>query len=83
MAQTSQISTDVHKQLLAGLNIFYPSRLGTEDDITVAVNVLEGCLDNDSIGSIILCSLQAEHPYVFEFIVSCTLVFSISNQTHR
>jgi hypothetical protein len=71
MSQPSEISADVHKQLLAGLDIFNPSRLATEDDITVALNVLEGSLDNTSIGPIILCSLQPEHPYVFEFIVSC------------
>ena len=83
MAQTSEISTDVHKQLLAGLNIFHPSRLGTEDDIAVAVNVLEGTLDNESIGPIILCSLQPEHPYVFEFIVSCKFVPFVSTPSHR
>lgn len=83
MAQRSEIPIDVHKQLLAGLNIFHPSRLGTEDEITVAVNVLEGSLDNDSIGSIILCSLQAEHPYVFEFIVSCKLALFPSMPSHR
>ncbi len=83
MAQTSEISTDVHKQLLAGLNIFHPSRLGTEDDIAVAVNVLEGSLDNESIGPIILCSLQPEHPYVFEFIVSCKFAPFVSTPSHR
>ena len=70
------LSADVHKQLLAGFSIFHPSRLSTEDDIVVALNVLEGSLDNKSIGPIILCSLQPEHPYVFEFIVTCRLVLS-------
>jgi hypothetical protein len=69
-----ELSADMHKQLLAGFDIFHPSRLSTEDDIAVAVNVLEGSLDNKSIGPIILCSLQPEHPYVFEFIVSCKRV---------
>jgi len=69
-----ELSADVHKQLLAGFDIFRPSRLPTEDDIVAAVNVLEGSLDNNSIGPIILCSLQPEHPYVFEFIVSCKLM---------
>lgn len=69
-----ELSADMHKQLLAGFDIFHPSRLSTEDDIAVAVNVLEGSLDNTSIGPIILCSLQPEHPYVFEFIVSCKRV---------
>lgn len=69
-----ELSADMHKQLLAGFDIFHPSRLPTEDDIAVAVNVLEGSLDNTSIGPIILCSLQPEHPYVFEFIVSCKRV---------
>lgn len=73
-SQPLELSADVHKQLLAGFNIFHPSRLSTEDDIAVAVNVLEGSLDNKSIGPIILCSLQPEHPYVFEFIVSCKLL---------
>ena len=77
MSESQEVSTDVHKQLLAGLNIFHPSRISTENDIAVAVNVLEGSLDNESIGPIIICSLQPEHPYVFEFIVSCkfTLIF--------
>lgn len=74
MSRSSELSEDVHKQLLAGLNIFHASRLATEDDIALAVNVLEGSLDNESIGPIILCSLQPEHPYVFEFINSCKLV---------
>ena len=74
MPQPPDISSDVYKQLLAGLNIFLPSRLATDDDIEAAINVLEGSLDNKSIGPIILCSLQPEHPYVFEFIVSCEFV---------
>lgn len=74
--QLPELSEDVHKQLLAGFDIFHPSRLSTEGDIAVAVNVLEGSLDSKSIGPIILCSLQPEHPYVFEFIVSCKLMLS-------
>jgi hypothetical protein len=74
MSQSPELSEDVHKQLLAGLNVFRPSRLRTKDDINIAVNVLEDSLDNESIGPIILCSLQPEHPYVFEFIVSGNLV---------
>jgi len=72
--QSPELSADVHKQLLAGLDIFHPSRLPTEDNISVAIDVLEGSLDNKSVGPIILCSLQPEHPYVFEFIMSCKLV---------
>jgi hypothetical protein len=72
--KSPELSTDVYKQLLASFNIFHPSRLATEEDIAVAVDVLEGSLDNRSIGPIILCSLQPEHPYVFEFIVSCKLL---------
>jgi hypothetical protein len=45
-----KLSADVHKQLLAGFNIVYPSRLATEDDIGIAVSVLS--LDNKSIGPI-------------------------------
>ena len=74
MFQPSDLSADVHKQLLAGLNVFHPSRLATEDDIAVAIDVLEGSLDIKSIGPIIFCSLQPEHPCVFEFIVSCEFV---------
>ena len=69
-SQSLELSANVHKQLLAGLDVFHPSSLATEDAIAMAVNVLEGSLDNKSIGPIILCSLQPEHPYVFEFIVS-------------
>jgi hypothetical protein len=72
--QSPELSPDVHKQLLAGFDIFHPSRLATEDSIRVAVHVLEGSLDNESIGPIILCSLQPEHPYVLEFIISCKFV---------
>lgn len=72
--QSPEFSADVHKPLLAGLDIFHPSRLATEDSIGVAIYVLEESLDNETIGSIIMCSLQPEHPYVFEFIMSCKLV---------
>jgi len=82
MAQLSEISTDVHKQLLAGLDIFRPSRLRTKDDIDVVLNVLEGSLDNESIGPIILCALRPEHPYVFEFIISCELLPLFSTPSH-
>jgi hypothetical protein len=78
-----ELSTDVHKQLLAGLDVFHPSRLSTEHDIAVAVNVLEGSLDNKSIGPIILCSIQPEHPYVFEFIMSCKHVLFASALNDR
>lgn len=73
-SQSPELSADVHKQLLAGLDIFRPSRFATEDSIAIAVNVLEGSLDRKSIGPIILCSIQPEHPYVLEFIMSCKLV---------
>jgi hypothetical protein len=65
--------TTVDKQLLAGLTIFKPSVLVTKDDITAAVTVLQDTLDSESIGNIIHISLQPEHPYVFEFILSCKL----------
>jgi hypothetical protein len=74
MPQPSVLSAGVYRQLLLGFDIFKPTRLATRDDITVALNVLEGSLDDTSTGPIILCSLQPEHPYVFEFIVSCELV---------
>ncbi|KAH9985770.1 hypothetical protein BJV77DRAFT_1031292 [Russula vinacea] len=67
MPQSSEFSTSVHKKLLGALDIFNPSRLSTEDDIAVALKVLEDRLDNESI---ILCSLQPEYPYVLEFIMS-------------
>jgi hypothetical protein len=80
MSQTQfqKLSADVHKQLLAGFDIFHPSRLATEEDIAVALDVLEGSLDTKSVGSIILCSLQPEHPYAFEFIESCKIVFVLA-----
>jgi hypothetical protein len=82
-SQSLELSADVHKQLLAGFDIYHPSRLATEDDIAVAVSVLEGSLDNKSIGPIILCSLQPEHPYVFEFIVSCKLMLFVPTLSDR
>ncbi|KAI0247856.1 hypothetical protein BJV78DRAFT_1285222 [Lactifluus subvellereus] len=66
----SKISTNLQNQLLAGLDIFKPSRLSTEEDIATAVNVLEDTLDKESIEPIILVSLQPGHPYAFEFILS-------------
>jgi len=83
MSQSPDLSEDVHKQLLAGLNVFHPARLRTKDDIDVAVSVLEDSLDNESIGPIILCSLQPEHPYVFEFIVSSKLVLFVLAASNR
>jgi hypothetical protein len=74
MSQPSELSAGVHRQLLVGLDIFNPTRLATEDDIVVALNVLEGSLDNESIGPIFLCSLQPEHSYVFEFMLCCKLM---------
>lgn len=71
MSQSSGLSVDVPEDTLVGLDIFQPSRLSTEDDIAIALNVIEDRLDNESI---IFCSLQPENPYVFEFIVSCKLV---------
>lgn len=82
-SQSSELSADVHKQLLAGFNIFHPSRLVTEEDVAVSVSVLEGSLDNKSIGPIILCSLQPEHPYAFEFIVSCEFALFLHTSSDR
>jgi hypothetical protein len=70
----SRISTSVHKQLLAGLRIFHPNLLATDQDIATALNVLEGTLDKESIDPIILASLQPERPYAFEFILSCKVL---------
>ena len=82
-SRSLELSSDVHKQLLAGFDIFHPSRLATEEDIGVAVNVLEGSLDNKSIGPIIFCSLQPEHPYAFEFIVSCKFALFLATSSDR
>ncbi len=71
MSKSSDFSSGVHKQLLAGLNIFNKAFLKSEADIVTAVDVLEGTLDDHSIGAIIHCSLQPERPYAFEFIISC------------
>jgi hypothetical protein len=81
--QPPELSADVHKQLLASFDIFHPSRLATKKEIAVAVNLLEGSLDNKSIGPLILCSLQPEHPYVFEFIVSCKLSLFVPSLSDR
>lgn len=71
MSDTINFSSSVQKQLLAGLNIFKPASLTSEEDIATAIAILEGTLDDHhSIAPIIHCSLQLEHPYVFEFMVS-------------
>ncbi|KAI9453670.1 hypothetical protein BJY52DRAFT_1214046, partial [Lactarius psammicola] len=70
MSKPPEFSADVHKQLLAGLNIFNTASLTSEEDIAVAVAVLEGTFDDYSTGPIIHCSLQPEHPYAFEFMIS-------------
>lgn len=64
-------TSSVQKQLLAGLNIFNTASLASEEDIAIAVTVLEDTLDDHSTGPIIHCSLQPEHPYAFEFMISC------------
>jgi len=84
MAQLSELSTTgVHQQLLAGFTIFRPSLLRTGADIAAAVGVLEDSLDDKSIGPILLCSLLPEHPYVFEFIVSCELSIVVATPQRR
>ena len=64
-------SSGVHKQLLAGLDIFRIASLTSEEDIATAIAVLEGTLDDHSIAPIIDCSLQPQYPYVLEFMISC------------
>jgi hypothetical protein len=61
----------VHRQFLAGLKIFDPASLTSDEEVAIAVAVLEGTLDDDSTGPIITCSLQPDHPHAFEFIISC------------
>jgi hypothetical protein len=70
MSETIEFSSGVQKQLLAGLNIFKIASLTSEEEIATAITVLEGTLDDHSIAPIIHCSLQLEHPYAFEFMVS-------------
>ncbi|KAH8984682.1 hypothetical protein EDB92DRAFT_2117025 [Lactarius akahatsu] len=72
MSEPPEFSSGVQKQLLAGLKIFDIAalRLASEEDIATAVAVLEGTLDNHSMAPIICCSLQSEHPYAFEFMIS-------------
>ena len=72
MSKSPEFSEGVHKQLLAGLNIFNTASLTSEEDIAIAVAVLEGTLDDHSTGPIIHCSLRPERPYAFEFMISCT-----------
>ena len=71
MSKPPEFSSGVHKQLLAGLNIFNKASLKSEADIATAVDVLEGTLDDYSMGPIIHCSLQPERPFAFEFMISC------------
>ncbi|KAI9453661.1 hypothetical protein BJY52DRAFT_1418183 [Lactarius psammicola] len=66
----SKISSGVHKQLLAGLKIFNITSLTSEEEIATAVAVLEGTIDDHSMAPIIHCSLQPEHPFAFEFLIS-------------
>ena len=71
MSKPPEFSSGVHKQLLAGLNIFNKASLESEADVATAVDVLEGTLDDHSMGPIIHFSLQPEHFYAFEFMISC------------
>ncbi|KAI9453663.1 P-loop containing nucleoside triphosphate hydrolase protein [Lactarius psammicola] len=66
----SRFSSGVHRELLAGLKIFNTASLTSEEEIATAVAVLEGTLGDRSMVPIIHCSLQPEHPYAFEFIIS-------------
>lgn len=70
MSETIEFSSGIQKQILAGLNIFKIATLVSEEDIATAIAVLEGTLDDHSIAPIVHCSLQLEHPCVFEFMVS-------------
>ncbi|KAH8984688.1 hypothetical protein EDB92DRAFT_1950637 [Lactarius akahatsu] len=70
MSKSHELSSGIHKQLLAGLNIFDTASLTSDEDIALAVGVLEGTLDDHSTGPIIQCSLLPEHPYAFEFVIS-------------
>ncbi|KAH9065001.1 hypothetical protein EDB87DRAFT_1756197 [Lactarius vividus] len=70
MSNSSDFSSGVHEHLLAGLNLFNKALLKSEADIATALDVLEGTLDDYSTGPIIQFSLQPEHPYAFEFIIS-------------
>ena len=70
MSETVGFSSGIQKQILAGLNIFKVATLASEEAIATATAVLEGTLDGHSIAPIIHCSLQLEHPCVFEFMVS-------------
>ncbi|KAH9016161.1 hypothetical protein EDB85DRAFT_1898307 [Lactarius pseudohatsudake] len=70
MSEPPEFSFGVQKQLLAGLKIFNIAALASEEDIATAVAVLEGTLDDHSMAPIIYCSLQHEHPYAFEFMIS-------------
>ncbi len=56
-------------QNLTGLDILKRENLKTEEDIHRAVDVLEGYLDDESIGTILQLSLQRSHA-AFELIVS-------------
>ncbi|KAH9172877.1 hypothetical protein EDB89DRAFT_842082 [Lactarius sanguifluus] len=82
MSKSHELSSGVHRQLLAGLNIFDTASLTSDEDIAIAVAVLEGTLDDHSTGPIIQCSLLPEHPYAFEFVISsvndvtCTYILS-------
>ncbi|KAH9075551.1 P-loop containing nucleoside triphosphate hydrolase protein [Lactarius deliciosus] len=70
MPNSPEFSSSVHKHLLAGLNLFNKALLKSEADIAIAVDVLEGTLDDYSTGPIIHFSLRPEHPYAFEFMIS-------------
>ncbi|KAH9065004.1 hypothetical protein EDB87DRAFT_1597138 [Lactarius vividus] len=70
MSKSPEFSSGVHKQIWANLNIFNTAALTSDRDIAFAVAALEGTLDDHSAGPIIHRSLQPEHPYAFEFMIS-------------
>ncbi|KAI9436977.1 hypothetical protein H4582DRAFT_2058436 [Lactarius indigo] len=70
MSKSPEFSSGIHKQIWADLNIFNTASLTSDEDIANAVAVLEGTLDDHSAGPIIHRSLQPEHPYAFEFMIS-------------
>lgn len=77
MSNLPEFSSGVHKQFLASLKIFNPATLTSDEEIANEVAVLEGTLDDDSTGPIIHGSLQPDHPYAFEFIISCMSEFFV------
>ena len=68
MPPKSFIASSADTAMLNALHIFNPERLESNEDISAAIEVLEGTIDHSNIAAIAAHAM--ERPFALEFIVS-------------